>query len=89
MDANQRNYGLYAVAVAISVVGALALRVPVATLSFMAIALACPLMMISMMRGMYGGGGMHGGHADGLDAAAPSGEELGAGVLVTDRDDLS
>ncbi|MFG2549502.1 hypothetical protein [Streptomyces sp. NPDC048581] len=62
MDTNQRNYGLYAVAVAISVVGALALGVPVATLFFMAIALACPLMMIFMMRGVHGGSGMHGGH---------------------------
>ncbi|MFE7276150.1 hypothetical protein [Streptomyces sp. NPDC057623] len=61
MDTNQRNYGLYAVAVAISVVGALALGMPVATLFFMAIALACPLMMIFMMRGMHRGDGMHGG----------------------------
>ncbi|WP_218137773.1 DUF2933 domain-containing protein [Streptomyces sp. cf386] len=39
-------------------VGALALGVPAATLFLGAIALACPLMMIFMMRGMRG---MHGG----------------------------
>lgn len=64
----QRNYGLYAIAVAIAVVGALALGVPAATLFFGAIALACPLMMIFMMRGMHGGGGMHGGHDTGRDS---------------------
>ncbi|KUL21113.1 DUF2933 domain-containing protein [Streptomyces regalis] len=55
MNTNPRNYGLYAIAVAIAVVGALALGVPVATLFFGAIALACPLMMLFMMRGMHGG----------------------------------
>jgi hypothetical protein len=60
-NTNQRNYGLYAVAVAIAVVGALALGVPVATLFFLAIVLACPLMMFFMMRGMHGQD-MHGGH---------------------------
>ncbi|WP_067022360.1 DUF2933 domain-containing protein [Streptomyces dysideae] len=62
MNTNQRNYGTYAVALAIAVVGALALGVPVGTLAVAAIVLACPLMMFFMMRGMHGGGGMHGGH---------------------------
>ncbi|MFF1298416.1 MULTISPECIES: DUF2933 domain-containing protein [unclassified Streptomyces] len=63
---NNRNYGLYAVAVAIAVVGALALGVPLGDLAFLLIVLACPLMMFFMMRGMHGGG-MHGrgsGHDD-------------------------
>jgi choline-glycine betaine transporter len=57
MNTKQRNYGLYAVAAAIFAVGALALGLPVGTLSFLAIVLACPLMMIFMMRGR----GMHRG----------------------------
>ena len=54
------NLGLYAVAVAIAVVGALWLGVPVGTLGVLAVALACPLMMLVMMRGMHGGGDQHG-----------------------------
>ncbi|MBD0839439.1 DUF2933 domain-containing protein [Streptomyces sp. TRM68416] len=64
MNTNPHAYGLYAIAVAIATVGALALGVPVATLFLGAIVLACPLMMIFMMRGMHGGG-MHGGHDTG------------------------
>ncbi|MCX5336712.1 DUF2933 domain-containing protein [Streptomyces sp. NBC_00140] len=52
---NNRNYGLYAVAVAIVVVGALALGVPLGDLTFLLIVLACPLMMFFMMRGRRGG----------------------------------
>lgn len=52
---NNRNYGLYAIAVAIAVVGALALGVPASTLGFLALVLVCPLMMLFMMRGMHGG----------------------------------
>jgi hypothetical protein len=64
---NNRNYGLYAIAVAIAVVGALALGVPLGDLAFLLIVLACPLMMFFMMRGMHGGGDLHGrgpGHDD-------------------------
>lgn len=53
------NFGLYAVAVAIAVVGALWVGVPVDTLALLAIVLACPLMMIFMMRDMHGGGSQH------------------------------
>ncbi|HET6358152.1 DUF2933 domain-containing protein [Streptomyces sp.] len=60
---NNRNYGPYAIALAIAVVGALALGVPLGTLAFLLIALACPLMMFFMMRGMHGGDDMQGrGH---------------------------
>ncbi|TQJ92478.1 DUF2933 domain-containing protein [Streptomyces sp. SLBN-31] len=62
MNTNQRNYGLYAVAAAIAVVGALALGLPVGTLFVLAIALSCPLMMFFMMRGIHGGGEAHAGH---------------------------
>ncbi|MFI2367334.1 DUF2933 domain-containing protein [Streptomyces sp. NPDC018833] len=64
---NNRNYGLYAIAVAIAVVGALALGVPLGTLVFLLVLTACPLMMFFMMRGMHGGDDMQGrgrGHDD-------------------------
>lgn len=48
------NYGLYAVALAIVVVGAMWAGVPVGTLALLGLVLACPLMMIFMMRGMHG-----------------------------------
>lgn len=55
------NLGLYAVAAAIALVGALWLGVPAGTLAFVAIALICPLMMMLMMGGMMNGmNGMHG-----------------------------
>ncbi|MEU9046308.1 MULTISPECIES: DUF2933 domain-containing protein [unclassified Kitasatospora] len=53
---NSRNYGLYAIAAAIAVVGALALGMPVGTLALLGIVVACPLMMFLMMRGMAGTG---------------------------------
>ena len=68
---NKRNYGLYAIAVAIAVVGALALGVPVSTLGFLALVLVCPLMMLFMMRGMHGGNGHDAKGDDDRDRAAP------------------
>lgn len=53
----QNQWGLYATAVAIAVVGALALGVPVGTLAILGVALACPLMMFFMMRGTHDQGG--------------------------------
>ena len=50
-----RNLGRYALALAIVVVGALWAGVPVSTLAYLALVLACPLMMLFMMRGMHGG----------------------------------
>lgn len=52
------NLGLYAVAAAIALVGALWFGVPAGTLAFVGIALICPLMMMLMMGGMMNG--MHG-----------------------------
>ncbi len=54
------NYGLYAIALAIAVVGGLWLGVPVGTLVLLGLVLVCPLMMLFMMRGMHGGGDGHG-----------------------------
>jgi hypothetical protein len=50
------NLGLYAVAAAILVVGAVAFDVPFGSLATFGLILVCPLMMIFMMRGMAGGG---------------------------------
>jgi hypothetical protein len=52
-----RNYGLFAVAAAIVVVGVIWAGFPLATLGLI---LVCPLMMFFMMRGMGGMGGMGG-----------------------------
>ncbi|MFE7811267.1 DUF2933 domain-containing protein [Streptomyces sp. NPDC057433] len=57
MTNNNKDYGLYAVALAIAFVGALALGVPLGTLALLAVVAACPLMMFFMMRGMHGGHG--------------------------------
>lgn len=54
---NNRNYGLYAIALAVAVVGALWLGLPVGTLALLGLVLVCPLMMLFMMRGMHGGDG--------------------------------
>ena len=59
------NFGLYAGAVAIGVVGALWVGVPVGTLVVLAVALACPLMMMFMMGGMHGGDDQHMPHRSG------------------------
>lgn len=50
------NLGLFAVAAAVLVVGAVAFDVPLGSLAVFGLILVCPLMMIFMMRGMGGGG---------------------------------
>jgi hypothetical protein len=50
------SWGLFAVAAAIAFVGTLWAGVPLASLAPLLIVLACPLMMIFMMKGMHGGG---------------------------------
>lgn len=57
-------WGLYAIALAILVVGLLAFGVPANTLLFAAFVLVCPLMMMFMMSGMHGGHDSAGGDAD-------------------------
>ncbi|MFF5764009.1 hypothetical protein ACFY8F_15940 [Streptomyces tanashiensis] len=49
----QNQWDLYAIAAAITVVGALALGVPVGTPAILGVALGCPLTMLFMMRGMH------------------------------------
>ena len=68
---NSKNYGLYAIALAIAVVGALWLGLPVYTLAFLGLILVCPLMMFFMMRGMHGGEG-HDQHAAGQPQHDPA-----------------
>jgi hypothetical protein len=58
------NYGLFALAIAIAVVGALWLGVSASTIAALGVVLVCPLMMMVMMRGMHGGGQGHGPDAD-------------------------
>jgi hypothetical protein len=53
----RQPWGLYAIALAILVVGLLALGVPASTLLFAALVLTCPLMMMLMMCGGHGGAG--------------------------------
>ncbi|MDN3027853.1 DUF2933 domain-containing protein [Streptomyces sp. S.PB5] len=63
---DNRNRGMYALAAAIVVVGALIIGVPLETLIWLGLVAACPLMMFFMMRGMHGQDmhGGHGGHRD-------------------------
>lgn len=67
-----KNYGMYAIAVAIAFVGALWLGVPATTLLFLGAVLICPLMMFLMMRGMHGGDG-HDQHAAEPQRQQPAG----------------
>jgi hypothetical protein len=54
------NYGLFALAVAVAVVGALWVGVSASTIASMGMVLVCPRMMMLMMRGMHDGGRGHG-----------------------------
>jgi len=49
------DMGLFAIAAAIAFVGALWAGVPLAGLVPVLVFLACPLMMVFMMKGMHGG----------------------------------
>jgi hypothetical protein len=57
----RQHLPLYAIALAIMVVGALAVGVPARSLVFGLLVLACPLMML-FMHGGHGGHAGHGGH---------------------------
>ena len=48
------DYPLYGAAVTVAAVGAVWLGVPVSTLALLGLLLACPLMMMLMMRAMHG-----------------------------------
>ena len=63
--------GVYAVALAILIVGLAAAGVPLGAIVVSLAVLACPLMMIFMMGGMHGGhGDGHGGHDRPADPVA-------------------
>ncbi|KUO15977.1 DUF2933 domain-containing protein [Streptomyces dysideae] len=50
----QRNYGMYALAAAIVVVGVLMVGASLESLLWLALVAACPLMMFLMMKSMHG-----------------------------------
>jgi multisubunit Na+/H+ antiporter MnhG subunit len=50
------KYGLFAIVIALAVVGELWLGVPIATIAVLGLVLVCPLMMLFMMRGMHNRG---------------------------------
>ncbi|MFF5233610.1 hypothetical protein [Dactylosporangium sp. NPDC000521] len=56
----RQPWGLYAIAAAIGIVGAVAFGVPAHVLLFAVLALACPMMMLLMMGGMHDGRGGQG-----------------------------
>ncbi|WP_189935749.1 DUF2933 domain-containing protein [Streptomyces aurantiogriseus] len=58
---DKRNYGMYALAAAIVVVGTLIVGASLESLVWPALVAACPLMMFFMMRSVHGQD-MHGGH---------------------------
>jgi multisubunit Na+/H+ antiporter MnhG subunit len=51
----RQQWGMYAVALAILVVGLVWAGVPASTLLVAGLVLVCPVMMFVMMRGMHGG----------------------------------
>jgi hypothetical protein len=51
----RQQWGLYAVALAILVVGLVWAGIPASTLLFAGLILVCPVMMLVMMRGMHSG----------------------------------
>ena len=57
----RQPWGLFAVALAILIVGLVWAGVPAGTLLTVGLVLVCPLMMFVMMRGMHGDQG-HAGH---------------------------
>lgn len=67
----RRHLPLYAIALAILIVGALALGVPARSVGFGLLALACPLMML-FMHGGHGGHGSHSGHGEQPPSRGPT-----------------
>ena len=71
---NREQLPLYAIALAVLVVGLVFAGVPVGTLIVLPLVLACPLMMFFMMRGMDQGGSHPSPHRDHRDAANGRGD---------------
>jgi hypothetical protein len=72
----RQHLPLYAIALAIGFVGALAVGVPFSTLAFGLLVLTCPLMMLFMHGGHGGHGGVHGS-----GEARPPAKDDHAGLL--------
>jgi hypothetical protein len=70
---NRRHAPLYAIALAIGIVGALAAGVPASTIVFGLLVLACPLMMLFMHGGHGGGHGSDGAEPPARDHHDPTG----------------
>jgi type III secretory pathway component EscV len=70
----RQHIPLYATAVGLLVIGALAAGVPASTLLLLAVVLACPAMMLFM----HGGHGGHGGQAAPDEHAGHRGHDHGA-----------
>jgi hypothetical protein len=68
----RQSWGLYAIALAILVVGLVALGVPASTLLLAALVLVCPLMMMFMMGGMHSDHGTAGRDREPAGPAADS-----------------
>jgi len=68
----RQQWGQYAVALAMLVVGLAWAGVPVSSLLIAGLVLVCPLMMLAMMRGMHGGD-MSGGDSHMTRADDPNG----------------
>ncbi|MFR9802802.1 hypothetical protein ACL02T_10925 [Pseudonocardia sp. RS010] len=68
---------MYGLAGAFVILGVAAFGLPLSSLLLLAVVLACPLMMMFMMRGMHGGGGHdgHGGHGAPRDRNEDRGRE--------------
>ncbi|MDP9868792.1 MULTISPECIES: DUF2933 domain-containing protein [Streptosporangium] len=71
MNLTKNAYGLYALVFIVAWVGALLLGVPAHILILLAIASACPLMMLLMMHGGHGDGSRNAGQADPPDKHEP------------------
>jgi hypothetical protein len=74
----RQQWGLYAVVLAILVVGLVWAGVPASTLLIAALVLVCPVMMFFMMRGMHGNdsGSMSGHNTDHQHHDASKDDEL-------------
>ncbi|MEU2749999.1 DUF2933 domain-containing protein [Streptomyces collinus] len=65
-EMHKHNYGMYALATALVVIGALIVGASLESVVWLALVAACPLMMFFMMKSMHGQD-RHGGHSRDTD----------------------